>query len=107
MKNNNFEIVANCDMNSIVHIARNQKGKTTVTPMGMYSLAELAWYIPANATAKTFDQLDGTEEDCEPIITEMSLDEIAKTVNELGIQKVDKVSPFTPDGFYAVEIYPC
>ena len=106
MKMNKFEIVANCDMNSIVQIARNEEGKTTVTPMGMYSLDELAWYTPMNAVPKTFDQLDGTEEDCEPIITEMSLDEIAKTVHELGIKKVDQVSPFTPDGFYAVEFYP-
>lgn len=106
MKMNNFEIVAACDMNSIVSIARNAAGETTITPMGMYSLAEQAWYAPSVAVAKTFDQLDGTEEDCEPVITMMSLDEIAKTVKDLGLQKVDSVSKWTPDGFYAVEVYP-
>ena len=103
---NIFEKVAACDMQSIVAINRNDEGKTTVTPMGMYSLAELAWYVPSVATAKTFTELDGTEEDCEPVITAMTLDEIADTVKTLDIQQVDQVTPFTPEGFYAVEIYP-
>ena len=103
MKLNNLEKVAACDMNAIVAIARNDEGKTTVTSLGMYSLAELAWYVPSVAPTKLLSEYDGLDEDCEPIITEMSLDDIAKTLNELDVQQVEEITPFTPDGIYAIQ----
>lgn len=97
-----FEKVAQFDMNNIVSVSRNEEGKTTVTSMGMYSLAELAWYVPSVAPTKLLSEYDGLDDDCEPIITEMGLDEIAKTIIELDIQQVSKITSLTPDGIYAV-----
>ena len=103
MKMKNFDKVAACDMNSIVAVIRNNEGKTTVTSLGMYSLAEKVWYIPSVAPTQLLSEYNGLDEDCEPIITRMTRDDIAATLNELDVQQVDRISTFTPDGIYAVK----
>lgn len=94
------------DTKPIVGITHNAAGEVLICPMGMFSLAEKAWYVPQNAEAKTFDQLDGTEEDSEPIITLMSVEEIVRTVESLDIRSIDQVTESTPEGLYACSVYP-